>query len=229
MERNSSDITIKSVQNKKEMKQFVRFNWELYKDCPYAVPDFLEDTLDTFNPKKNPALKFCDVECFMAAGNLIFNKYSVDAMQPKMTKAPIFVGNIVGDDDKGAKAIRTAHLIDRLDDGQSLRIWQMPDCLKVDNRYVVSVDIGGRSKTSDFTVMTVIDRFGMMRDMGGRPKVVARWRGHIRHDLLAWKAAQLAHFYQDARLVIEKNTADTRKARLEERFETVLPGVCCNT
>jgi len=66
MEKNLSDIVIQRVENKKDMRRFVRFNWELYKDCPYAVPDFLEDTLDTFNPKKNPALKFCDVQCFLA-------------------------------------------------------------------------------------------------------------------------------------------------------------------
>ena len=66
MEQNAKPVTIKPVTTGREMKQFVRFNWELYKDCPYAVPDFLEDTLDTFNPKKNPALKFCDVQCFMA-------------------------------------------------------------------------------------------------------------------------------------------------------------------
>ena len=95
-----------------------------------------------------------------------------------------------------------------------MRIWQKPDCLKVDHRYVVSVDIGGRSKKSDFTVMTVIDRFLMKS--GGKPKIVARWRGHIRHDLLAWKAAQLAHYYNDALLVIEKNTADTKKERIDE-------------
>lgn len=61
-----SEIIIKTARTQKEMKQFVRFNWEMYKDCPYAVPDFLEDTLDTFNPKKNPALAFCEVEYFMA-------------------------------------------------------------------------------------------------------------------------------------------------------------------
>ncbi len=44
----------------------MRFNWEMYKDCPYAVPDLLEDTLDTFNPKKNPAFRFCEAECFIA-------------------------------------------------------------------------------------------------------------------------------------------------------------------
>ena len=67
--------------------------------------------------------------------------------------------------------------------------------------------------------MTVIDRFLMMRQYGGKPAVVARWRGHIRYDLLAWKAAQLAHYYKDALLVIEKNTADTRKGKIEEEGE----------
>ena len=164
-----------------------------------------------------------DVECFMSAGNLIFDKYCVDSMQSKMKKPPIFVGNIIGEEDKGVKAIRTARLVDRLDDGQILRIWQMPDCLKVENRFVVSVDIGGRNRKSDYTVMTVIDRFPMM--FGGKPKVVARWRGHLRHDLIAWKAAQLAHFYQDALLVIEKNTADTKKERIDEEgdhFGTII-------
>ncbi len=61
-----SEITIRTAKTKKEMRRFVRFNWEMYKDCPYAVPDLLEDTLDTFNPKKNPAFRFCEAECFIA-------------------------------------------------------------------------------------------------------------------------------------------------------------------
>lgn len=69
MEKQSEAIVVKRVSTGKEMRQFVRFNWELYKDCPYAVPDFLEDTLDTFNPDRNPALKFCDVQCFLAFRN----------------------------------------------------------------------------------------------------------------------------------------------------------------
>ena len=194
-----------------------KFFWQLWlKGASFEAINWYRNKRNEFRTHSYFATEFPgdDVECFMAAGNLIFDKYCVDAMQSKMKKAPIFVGNIIGDDDKGARAIRTAKLIDRLDDGQTLRIWQMPDCLKVNNRYVVSVDIGGRTRTSDFTVMTVIDRFPMM--FGGKPKVVARWRGHIRHDLLAWKAAQLAHFYDDALLVIEKNTADTKKERIDE-------------
>ena len=61
-----SDVIIKKVSNRREMKAFVRFNYELYKDCPYAVPDLLEDTLDTFNPRKNAAFDFCEADCFLA-------------------------------------------------------------------------------------------------------------------------------------------------------------------
>lgn len=163
-----------------------------------------------------------DVEAFRNSGKLIFDMYRVEALQRHRLqgqKEPIFIGNIVSKTEKGEDAIYTARLVDKVDDGQILRIWAMPDCLKVSDRYVVSVDIGGRSKTSDFTVMTVIDRFGMMRGMGGKPKVVARWRGHIRHDLLAWKAAALAHFYGDAELVIESNTADTKKEQIDTEGE----------
>lgn len=194
-----------------------KFFWQLWqKGASFEAINWYRNKRNEFRTHSYFATEFPgdDVECFMAAGNLIFNKYSVDAMKEKMKRPPIFVGNIIGDEEKGFEAIRTARLTEDIYDGQILRIWQHPDGLKVNDRYVVSVDIGGRSQKSDFTVMTVIDRFPLM--FGEKPKVVARWRGHIRHDLLAWKAAQLAHYYNDALLVIEKNTADTKKARLEE-------------
>ena len=61
-----SELIIRRATTARDMRRFARFNWELYKDCPYAVPDLLEDTLDTFNPKKNPAFEFCEVACFLA-------------------------------------------------------------------------------------------------------------------------------------------------------------------
>lgn len=194
-----------------------KFFWQLWqKGASFEAINWYRNKRNEFRTHSYFATEFPgdDVECFMAAGNLIFNKYSVDAMSAKMKRPPVFVGNIIGDEEKGDEAIRTARLTEDIFDGQILRIWQHPDALKVNDRYVVSVDIGGRSQKSDFTVMTVIDRFPLM--FGEKPKVVARWRGHIRHDLLAWKAAQLAHYYNDALLVIEKNTADTKKARLDE-------------
>lgn len=194
-----------------------KFFWQLWqKGASFEAINWYRNKRNEFRTHSYFATEFPgdDVECFMAAGNLIFNKYSVDHMSGKMKRPPVFVGNIVGDEEKGYEAIRTARLTEDIYDGQILRIWQHPDALKVNDRYVVSVDIGGRSQKSDFTVMTVIDRFPLM--FGEKPNVVARWRGHIRHDLLAWKAAQLAHYYNDAKLVIEKNTADTKKARLDE-------------
>ncbi len=59
-------VTIKKVETKADLKKFARLNYQLYKDCEYAVPDLLEDLLDTFNPKKNAAYDFCEAELFLA-------------------------------------------------------------------------------------------------------------------------------------------------------------------
>ena len=59
-------ITIKKVTTKKELKKFIRFNYELYKNNPYSVPDLYDDMLNTFNPEKNPAFEFCEAEYFLA-------------------------------------------------------------------------------------------------------------------------------------------------------------------
>lgn len=59
-------IEIKRVETKSELKRFIRFNYEMYKDNAYAVPDLLEDMLETFNPKKNAAYEFCEAELFLA-------------------------------------------------------------------------------------------------------------------------------------------------------------------
>ena len=64
--KDMNDIIVSAVTTKKELRAFVRFNYQLYKDCPYAVPDLLEDTLNTFNPKKNPAFRFCEAAFFLA-------------------------------------------------------------------------------------------------------------------------------------------------------------------
>lgn len=59
-------VTIKKVTTKREMKRFIRFNYELYKDNPYSVPDLYDDMLNTFNKKKNAAFEFCEAEYFLA-------------------------------------------------------------------------------------------------------------------------------------------------------------------
>ncbi len=62
-------IIIKKVSSKKELKTFIRFNYELYKGNPYSIPDLYDDMLNTFNPKKNAAFEFCEADYFLAYKN----------------------------------------------------------------------------------------------------------------------------------------------------------------
>ena len=59
-------VEIKKVSTKKELKKFIRFNYELYKNNPYSVPDLYDDMLNTFSPAKNPAFEFCEADYFLA-------------------------------------------------------------------------------------------------------------------------------------------------------------------
>ena len=60
-----NNITIKKVESKSELKKFIRFNYELYKDNQYSVPDIYEDMLVTFSDK-NAAMEFCEAVYFLA-------------------------------------------------------------------------------------------------------------------------------------------------------------------
>lgn len=61
-------VEIKKIDlaNKKEVKAFIRFNYELYKDNPYSVPDLLEDMYETYDPKRNDAFTFCEADLYLA-------------------------------------------------------------------------------------------------------------------------------------------------------------------
>ncbi len=59
-------ILIKKVSNKKDLKRFIRFNYELYKNNPYSVPDLYDDMIGTFSTEKNAAFEFCEADYFLA-------------------------------------------------------------------------------------------------------------------------------------------------------------------
>ena len=59
-------ITIKKVTTSKELKTFIRFNYEMYKENPYSVPDLYDDMLNTFSRDKNAAFEFCEADYFLA-------------------------------------------------------------------------------------------------------------------------------------------------------------------
>lgn len=59
-------VEIKKVSSKSDLKRFIRFNYEFYKDNPYSVPDLYDDMQNTFSPKKNAAFEFCEADYFLA-------------------------------------------------------------------------------------------------------------------------------------------------------------------
>jgi GNAT superfamily N-acetyltransferase len=59
-------VSIIPVSTKKQLKQFIRYNYLLYKNNHYSVPDLFSDMLNTLNPKKNAAFEFCEAQCFLA-------------------------------------------------------------------------------------------------------------------------------------------------------------------
>ena len=59
-------ITIKKVSTSSELKTFIRFNYELYKENPFSVPDLYDDMVNTFSRDKNAAFEFCEADYFLA-------------------------------------------------------------------------------------------------------------------------------------------------------------------
>ena len=59
-------VEIKKVTTKKELRQFVKFNIDLYKGNPYHVPSLIDEEVMTIDPEKNPAFEVCDAVYFLA-------------------------------------------------------------------------------------------------------------------------------------------------------------------
>lgn len=59
-------VVIKKVSTKSDLKKFIRFNYEFYKDNPYSVPDLYSDMVDTLSREKNAAFEFCEADYFLA-------------------------------------------------------------------------------------------------------------------------------------------------------------------
>ena len=59
-------VTVKEVQSRKELRQFVKFPLHLYKDCPYYVPSIYLDEMSTLDPAKNPMCRYSKFARFLA-------------------------------------------------------------------------------------------------------------------------------------------------------------------
>lgn len=145
-----------------------------------------------------------DIEAFKHSGKMVFDRVKLEELR-KSTRKPQYIGDVIADGYEGRDALKNVRFTQ--DTQGCLSVYALPE-EDIKNRYAVIVDVGGRSKGADFSDILVIDRYWMME--GDKPEVVAEWHGHIDHDLLAWKAAQIATLYHNALLVIESNTLETK-------------------
>ena len=59
-------VEIRSVTNRRELKSFVQFYYDLYRGNAYAVPYLFFDEMATLRHDKNPSFECCEAEYFLA-------------------------------------------------------------------------------------------------------------------------------------------------------------------
>ena len=59
-------VSIKEVRTQSDLKKFIWFGINMYKDCNYAAPPLMLDDLLNLSKGKNPALEFCDTVYLLA-------------------------------------------------------------------------------------------------------------------------------------------------------------------
>lgn len=128
-----------------------------------------------------------DTEAFTASGTDLFSKKAVERL-----REGCFIGK------RGELSADGRRFCE--DERGELLVWTPPEA---EGEYIVAVDIGGRTVRADWSVAAVV------RTDGERPEVVAQWRGHIDHDILADKVGALAGWYNDALLVVESNSLES--------------------
>lgn len=139
-------------------------------------------------------------EAFANTGSSLFSASNVENLRKNCIDPP-FVGEI---HDDGLRYQSSATLPRRhfrfvSDSRGCLSVWQHPD---PQGDYVAAVDIGGRTNRADWSVVAVL------RIDSPRPEIVAQWRGHTDHDLLASVAASIAGYYNYALLAVEANSLE---------------------
>lgn len=158
-----------------------------------------------------------DIEAFTYSGRKVFSSEDVEQFRPAC-RAPRWIGEIYGSADEGEKAIEGLRFKKEADG--RLFMWhdvERSDTEEVTDRYLVVVDVcKGHTKNADFADILVIDRLFMMD--GEPPVVAAEWHGHIDMDKLAWKATQVAAYYNNSLLVIESNTLETNNTKGEAEY-----------
>lgn len=160
-------------------------------------------------------------EAFQSTAGTYFDEEHIEKAR-QTCKEPIWIGDIKGNSLTGINSLSGLTIYEKDSGGSELlKIWEFPE--KSDDerflyRYLVVVDIGGKSYKSDNSIISVFDRLALIDPFGAMERV-AMWIGHVDHDILAWKSTQIAEYYDHALLVIESNTIDSRD---KKQMDTIL-------
>ncbi|MFI5251362.1 MAG: GNAT family N-acetyltransferase [Bacteroidota bacterium] len=61
-----SSLTVRPISSKKDTKDFIKFQWDIYKEYPNWVPPLLMDRRKLMDRDKNPFYKHADAEFYLA-------------------------------------------------------------------------------------------------------------------------------------------------------------------
>ena len=59
-------VTVQEVRTQADLKRFIRFEYDLYRDEPNYTPPLFTDELFTLDKKKNPVFEYADMRAFLA-------------------------------------------------------------------------------------------------------------------------------------------------------------------
>jgi hypothetical protein len=183
-------------------------NWYFNYKKSYRYTDWMMQSQFPTNPQ----------EAFQSTGQRVFPPIYVQDLRRSCT-SPLYTGDIYPNAVKGPEALKIIRF-EKHPSGNAW-VWALPDketnCLR---RYVVTLDIGGKSSGADYSVITVLDRYWQID--GGSPERVFTWKGHLDQDLVIWKAIQVAKFYNNALFVPEDNSIDRKEGTEGDHFLTIL-------
>jgi len=144
-----------------------------------------------------------DIEAFATNDRSVFNPQLLELLRTSCDIVPKS-GDMVA---KSQKSLVDVAFVEGMG-GNAMKVWKMPETAKLRNRYIVAVDVGGSRDSADWSVIAVFDTHNSADDPEHRPEVVAQWRGHVDKDIMAWKAAHIARFYNNALLIFESNSLE---------------------
>ena len=146
-----------------------------------------------------------DVEAFLTTSRNVFDPNMLESLRDTCN-LPCERGDMVAD---GTKTVTGSKFVKGFG-SNAMQVWKMPERSNRRYRYIVAVDVGGSRPDADWSVIAVFDTHnGAKENEDCRPEVVAQWRGHLDKDQMAWKAAQVAKFYNNALLVFESNSIES--------------------